>query len=251
VQQFAEILKVPIDRLLLQLRQAGLPHRLPNDLISSDQKVDLLKHLRRSHEAPQDQPVSKPSPKGVAKTLDVAKTVPVRQAAAPKVVHAPKPPVRVFVSYSWDNEAHRKWVKDFATQLRANGVEAILDQWEVHPGDAITHFMEKSVVSANFVVMICTSRYKKKADAREGGVGYEGGIISAELYRATNRRKYVPLLRGNDWADCAPVYLQSSAYIDVRSGAPEMAGVRDLLLTIYGRREAAPPIGHPPAEFGS
>jgi len=140
-------------------------------------------------------------------------------------------------------------VKKFATELRANGVEAILDQWELHPGDGITYFMEKSISAAQFVVIICTPRYKQKADNREGGVGYEGAIISAELYRSGNRRKYIPILRGPNWSECAPRYLQSSMYIDVREGPTEPAGFRDVLLTIYGRREAAPPLGRPPAEL--
>jgi SEFIR domain len=28
-----------------------------------------------------------------------------------------------FISYSWDDEAHKEWVRHLATQLRADGVE--------------------------------------------------------------------------------------------------------------------------------
>jgi hypothetical protein len=38
-------------------------------------------------------------------------------------------PVRVFVSYSHDSDPHRAWVLKLATDLRANGVDATLDQW--------------------------------------------------------------------------------------------------------------------------
>jgi translation initiation factor IF-2 len=49
VTQFAEVLKVPVDRLLVQLDQAGIKVSGPNDRISDDAKLELLTHLRRSH----------------------------------------------------------------------------------------------------------------------------------------------------------------------------------------------------------
>ena len=49
VSQFAEVLKVPVDRLLVQLDQAGIKVSGPDDRISDDAKLELLTHLRRSH----------------------------------------------------------------------------------------------------------------------------------------------------------------------------------------------------------
>ncbi|MGD0505037.1 MAG: translation initiation factor IF-2 [Steroidobacteraceae bacterium] len=49
VQQFAEVLKVPVDRLLQQLDQAGIKVDGAEDMISEDAKHELLTHLRRSH----------------------------------------------------------------------------------------------------------------------------------------------------------------------------------------------------------
>ncbi len=49
VSQFAEVLKVPVDRLLVQLDQAGIEVSGPDDRISDDAKLELLTHLRRSH----------------------------------------------------------------------------------------------------------------------------------------------------------------------------------------------------------
>ena len=49
VSQFAEVLKVPVDRLLIQLDQAGIKVSGPDDRISDDAKLELLTHLRRSH----------------------------------------------------------------------------------------------------------------------------------------------------------------------------------------------------------
>jgi translation initiation factor IF-2 len=49
VAQFAEVLKVPVDRLLQQLDQAGIKVDSAEDMISEDAKHNLLTHLRRSH----------------------------------------------------------------------------------------------------------------------------------------------------------------------------------------------------------
>ena len=49
VSQFAEVLKVPVDKLLVQLEQAGIKVGGPQDRISDDAKLLLLSHLRRSH----------------------------------------------------------------------------------------------------------------------------------------------------------------------------------------------------------
>ncbi len=49
VSQFAEVLKVPVDRLLVQLEQAGIKVEGADARISDDAKLELLTHLRRAH----------------------------------------------------------------------------------------------------------------------------------------------------------------------------------------------------------
>jgi translation initiation factor IF-2 len=49
VAQFAEVLKVPVDKLLTQLDEAGIKVSGSDDKISDDAKLELLTHLRRSH----------------------------------------------------------------------------------------------------------------------------------------------------------------------------------------------------------
>ena len=49
VSQFAEVLKVPVDRLLVHLDQAGIKVSGPDARISDDAKLELLTHLRRAH----------------------------------------------------------------------------------------------------------------------------------------------------------------------------------------------------------
>ena len=49
VKQFADVVGVSIDRLLAQLEEAGLSEKQSSDLISDDEKSQLLTHLRRAH----------------------------------------------------------------------------------------------------------------------------------------------------------------------------------------------------------
>jgi translation initiation factor IF-2 len=49
VTQFAEVLKVPVDRLLAQLGEAGIKVGGADDIISEEAKMELLTHLRRAH----------------------------------------------------------------------------------------------------------------------------------------------------------------------------------------------------------
>src|SRR5262245_22262647 len=49
VAQFAEVLKVPVERLLAQLDQAGIAVAGADATISDEAKMELLTHLRRSH----------------------------------------------------------------------------------------------------------------------------------------------------------------------------------------------------------
>ncbi|HTY94158.1 MAG TPA: translation initiation factor IF-2 [Steroidobacteraceae bacterium] len=51
VSQFAQVLKVPVDRLIVQLDQAGIKVAGPEDRISDEAKLELLSHLRKSHGA--------------------------------------------------------------------------------------------------------------------------------------------------------------------------------------------------------
>lgn len=60
----------------------------------------------------------------------------------------------VFISYSHDSSAHKKWVGDLAGRLMEKGVDVILDQWDLEPGDDVPKFMEQSVRRANKVLIM-------------------------------------------------------------------------------------------------
>ncbi|MEW6402683.1 MAG: SUMF1/EgtB/PvdO family nonheme iron enzyme [Chloroflexota bacterium] len=154
-------------------------------------------------------------------------------------------PPKVFISYAWEDDV-KPWVLMFAKRLRKDGVETVLDLWETDYGDQLPVFMEKAVRESDFVILICTPKYKKKSDSREGGVGYEGHIITAEIFEKNNHRKFVPVLRKGGWVFAAPSWAAGKLYIDLSGNPYNEANYRDLLRTLHGRRPTPPPIGEPP-----
>ena len=153
---------------------------------------------------------------------------------------------KAFISYSWDDEEHKKWVKNLATNLRQYGVETRLDQWHAIPGDQLPAFMEREIRDNDYVLIICTSNYKLKADGRKGGVGYEGDIIAGEIFTKGNSKKFIPILARGSWIDSAPSSLAGKFYTDLSDGKKYESGFRDLVATILEMREDIPPVSAKP-----
>lgn len=120
---------------------------------------------------------------------------------------------KAFVSYSHDSQDHKKWVLDLATRLRNNGVDAILDQWDLKPGDDLPHFMEQGLTTADRVLMICTEKYVEKANSGAGGVGYEKMIVTADLLKTIDSHKVIPLIRQSG-SHNVPAFLRSKLFLD-------------------------------------
>ena len=121
---------------------------------------------------------------------------------------------KVFISYSHDSPEHKQWVAALAAQLRRNGIDAILDQWELRPGDDVTLFMEHGIKDSNRVLVVCTDTYVNKANAGEGGVGYERMIVTAQLVQDLGTNKFIPIIRQASGKEKLPTCLGTRFYID-------------------------------------
>ncbi len=150
---------------------------------------------------------------------------------------------KVFISYSWDDEPHKSWVKEFATRLRSDGVDAELDQWSMVPGDRLPKFMEQAIRENTYVLVICTPVYKRKSDSREGGVGYEGDVMTGEVFTTNNHRKFIPILRRGEFSSAIPSWLSGAYGINLTASPIDEQQYGDLIATLYKRREQAPPLG--------
>ncbi len=153
----------------------------------------------------------------------------------------PKNP-KAFLSYSHDSPAHRAWVLNLASRLRGDGVETILDQWELKLGDQIPAFMEKAVRDSDSVLIVCTPRYKERSDGRVGGVGYEGDIMTAQVFNERNSRKFKPILRFGEWSTASPSWLAGALHVDLRGDPYPDRQYQYLLDTLLDRLPTAPPV---------
>jgi len=153
---------------------------------------------------------------------------------------------KVFISYSWDGKAHENWVLNLATKLRENGIDAILDQWELELGKLIPNFMENSVTKSDRVICVITPNYNEKTINLHGGVGYEYSIISAEIMDKIDTQKFIPLLKeGNN--ENIPKSLKGRMYIDMRNDNSFEDRLEDLLRDIYKEpKNKKPPIRKKP-----
>lgn len=155
---------------------------------------------------------------------------------------------RCFISYAWESNKHKDWVRTLADKLVENGVETFLDQWDIELGSDVPEYMETCVRESDFIILVCTPAFTAKANSGEGGVGYEKHIVTGEIYKgAASQKKFVPLLRRGNPDDSLPSYLKSKYYIDFRRDNEFDIKLVDLLRHIYqSPKYKRPPLGVPP-----
>ena len=170
-----------------------------------------------------------------------------RAAESPGITKKENP--KVFISYSWDNEDHKRWVLELANRMRSNGVDIILDRYYLTAGKSVTHFVENALRDAQKVVIIFTPNYKLKADQRAGGVGYEYSIINNSLYQnQKGNDKIIPVLRMGSMEESIPEFMQQYIHLDLRNGKTFENSYTDLLRDIYNEPAIKiPEIGDKPS----
>jgi hypothetical protein len=146
---------------------------------------------------------------------------------------------KLFISYSWSSPEHEEWVLKLATELRENGVDVILDKWDLKEGQDADAFMEKMVTdeAVKKVAMICDKVYAEKADKRKGGVGTEAQIISRKIYEGTDQSKFVAVLAARDdiGGPYIPAYYQSRVYIDLSDNNAFLKNFEQLLRWVFDK----------------
>lgn len=147
---------------------------------------------------------------------------------------------RVFISYSWTTPKFEQWVLDIATELRENGVDVVLDKWDLKEGDDADAFMEKMVSdpSISKVLIIADKMYAEKSDKRKGGVGTEAQIISRKVYEQQDENKFVVAaceMNEESGKPYLPIYYSSRKYIDFTNTEKYVEKFEELLRWIFNR----------------
>ena len=159
---------------------------------------------------------------------------------------------KIFISYSRTNDAYIDKVVDFAKRLRSDGIDVVLDQFQMKLGNDMNNFMEKCVTDNTItnVLILLSPDYKVKADARSGGAGIETQIISGEVYSNVENTKFIPVVfekRGEDYSACIPTYLKQRRWLDMSEDSDFEAQYIELVRTLYGRDKFIEnPLGNKP-----
>lgn len=145
---------------------------------------------------------------------------------------------KVFISYAWGTEDYQQKVLAFATELRNDGIDVILDKWELEVGNDLYNFMEQSVKKpeVNYVLILCDKNYAEKANDRKGGVGVETSIISPQVYKDVEQGKFIPIIfeRGENREVYTPVFLDSKFYSDLSDEENYDNEYKELVKHLYG-----------------
>jgi hypothetical protein len=150
----------------------------------------------------------------------------------------------VFISYSHDSAEHKAWVLKLATDLRAAGVDASIDQWDLVPSQDVAAFMHDGIAKSDRVLLVCTDTYVQKSEGGLGGVGYERLIVTAEVVEAIETKKFIPLVRANPSPSKVPKHLGTRLYVDFSDDRTYTQSLESLCRELLGvPASPKPPVG--------
>jgi hypothetical protein len=141
---------------------------------------------------------------------------------------------KVFVSHA--SEDKERFVTEFATKLRAKGIEAWLDKWEILPGDSlIDKLFEEGIKNALAMIVVVSKFSINKPWVREE-------LNAAMVKKINGGSKLIPVVID----DCeVPEALQSTVWVKIKDLNNYEAEFESIVRAIYEHREK-PPIGAPP-----
>lgn len=125
---------------------------------------------------------------------------------------------KVFISYSHDSPAHADRVRELSDRLREAGIDCNLDQYEASPPEGWPLWMEKQLNDADFVLVICTETYRRRATGEEKqgiglGVRWESHLTNQQLYNeGANNTRFIPVLLESGEYKHIPKPLQGSTF---------------------------------------
>ncbi len=146
---------------------------------------------------------------------------------------------KVFVSHA--SEDKERFVLGFATKLRANGVEAWLDKWEMLPGDSLVDkIFEEGIKNAAAVIVVVSSFSVAKPWVREE-------LNAAVVKRINSGSKLIPVIID----DCeVPEALRSTLWERIADLSEYEGSLQRILAAVFGVKDK-PPVGSAPKYVGA
>lgn len=136
---------------------------------------------------------------------------------------------KVFVVYSWDSHQHSQWVKSFVDALICKGINVYFGQYGIEFGGSLATFLEKNTREAEYILIICTTEFKEKANKRHASAGLEGSFMFEELFTKENDEKYIPIVREGNPETVLPDFLVGKSAVILKDGDPNYQKSFDML----------------------
>jgi len=133
---------------------------------------------------------------------------------------------KVFISYSHDSQEQTDRVLALSNQLRADGIDCHIDQYETPPLEGWPRWMVNQIEAADFVLVVCTDNYERRFSGKEAqgmglGVKWEGAVITQRIYEyESHGAKFIPVLFSLEDSAYIPLVLRSTTWhrLDTREG---------------------------------
>jgi hypothetical protein len=122
----------------------------------------------------------------------------------------------------------------------------VLDQWYLHGGVDVAHFMASSLREADRVLAICTDNYIQRSNTLVGGVGFESMIVTAEIMRSVGSTKFIPVVKQESQQPALPTALSGRYYYNLSNGEQFQRELSALIRELHGVRTPVPPLGARP-----
>ncbi len=179
-------------------------------------------------------------------------TVTVASGVARTLVGVVAP--RVFVSYVHESERHRATVLAFATFLREQGVDAVLDVWSAGARHDWYAWAIREMIEAVYVLVIASPKYRAVGDGsapadEHRGVQCEATLLRDVVYgdRVRWTPKVLPVLLPGHGVEDIPRFLSPHTTSHYAVSTYTVTGAEDLLRVVHGRpSHVAPPVSSPP-----
>lgn len=169
---------------------------------------------------------------------------------------------RVFISYAHDSDEHREGVLRFASFLRAQGIDAVLDTWCEGESQDWYAWAIRELTGADYVLVVASPRYRQVGDGcgpqgMHRGVQSEAALLRELIYgnRDRWRQRILPVLLDGHGPDEIPLFLQPHSASRYTVRAFTVADAAPLLRVLLRRPvHVPPPVALPPvvtpAEWG-
>ena len=109
--------------------------------------------------------------------------------------------------------------------------------------EGYTRLIKISKIRDNLIIK--ANQKQKINKDRQGGVGYEDHVMTAEIYDKKNHRKYIPVLTKDSVRESVPPFLSGKRFVNLSDKNYEN-GYLELKSTLLGKKPTPPPVRRRP-----